>query len=156
MEQQKLKIIVDTREQQPLTFAQFEHVETGRDTLGAGDYTIVGQDMPGDDFSVIVERKKDAKELAHNLGKGWDRFLREAEILATYKVRQIVVCGPDNFHYLYDRGMTKMHPSFCYKRLTTLLVDYNISTIFLPTRELAENYIFRLFYEMSKRLRDSD
>lgn len=148
---QQVRLMVDTREQQPLTFEDFEDIVIWRDTLDVGDYTISGHDRPADDHSVIIERKANCKELVTNLGAEWDRFKREAEILSNYKIKQIVVCGPDNFGFLYDKKYTKLHPNFIYRQLGILLLDYGISTIFLPDRKAAESYIFRLFYNILKK-----
>lgn len=145
-----LRIIRDTREQQPLLWEGYDGVQVGRDTLSAGDYSLAGNDLPGDDFSIIVERKQDCQELCKNLGSKWDNFIAEAEKLQKYYFRQIVVCGPDNFEHLYMQGLTKLHPGFIYRQLSILAVDYGIPTVFLANRSAAENYIFRLFNRVKK------
>lgn len=150
-----MKIIVDTREDKPLEFFAYQDtVKLYRDKLDAGDYALVGADRPGDDHSVIFERKETCRELITNLGQEWDRFLREAEILSQYKLAQIIVCQPDSFQYLYDRGLTKCSPSFLYSRITHLYFMYGVSTIFLRDREAVENYMFRMFSKLSKTLRE--
>ena len=156
MSESKLHIIRDTRDQNPLIFSEYDYIEVGVDKLDAGDYTIRCHDMPGDDYSVMIERKADCQELVTNLCKNWDRFLAEAELLSKYKVAQIVVCGPDNFEYLYTRGFTKLHPNFVYKQLTHLLCTYGISTTFLPDRASAESYIVRLFNNIRRITNDNE
>lgn len=143
----KIHIIRDTKEKKPLLFNQYD-VTVGSDALKAGDYTMSGFDMPGDDNSVIVERKKDCMELCGNLGVGWEAFCNEAELLTRYNHRCIVVCGPYNFPYLYEKKYTKMSPSFIMKRLAILQLKYGLFTIFLQDRDTAEEYIFRLFNEV--------
>lgn len=142
----KIKIIRDTREQQPLTFADYD-VEISIDTMEAGDYTLAAHDMAGDDLSVIIERKKDCRELASNIvtDDGWRRFQAEMEILSRYKIRQIVVCGPNNFEYLISRGYLRTNISFVYSRLAAIRVLYGVDVLFVPNRDEAENYIYRLF-----------
>ena len=143
-QQKKIKIIVDTREQDPLRFADYE-VETCRDKLDAGDYTIFSHDRPKDDHSIIIERKKNCQELIGNFGTKWDTFRAELELLGEYKHRAIVVCGPNNFPYLYERGFTALHPSFIYSRIAEVTMEYQIPILFAGTREDAENIIYRLF-----------
>lgn len=147
-----MRIIRDSKEQQPWEFRDYifndRSVVVGKDSLKAGDYTIAGYDMPGDDYSVIIERKKDCRELCGNLCKGWDRFVSEAELLVKYNYRMIVVCGPENFDYLYTRGFTQLSPNFIQSRLAYLHMKYGIVTSYFSNREMAENYVFRLFSQI--------
>lgn len=140
----KIKIIYDTREQDPLRFHEYE-VDICRDKLDAGDYTLSGHDRPRDDHSIIIERKKNCQELVSNLVMNWDRFKAELEILSQYKHKAIVVCGPNNFPHIYSRGYTKVSPSFAYSRIADILMDYGIPTIFADTRDEASNLIYRMF-----------
>lgn len=150
-----IPILQDTREQDPLLFNDYS-VKIFQDTLPCGDYSLVGHDQPNDDYSIIIERKKNCSEFITNLGTSWDRFINEAEKLRTYKYRQIVVCGPNNFEFLIERGFTKLSLNFIYKRLATLSLDYGIPVIFCPDRPHSENYIFRLFKEIMLRMRDDE
>lgn len=149
-----IRILRDTREQTPFEWDGYEDITITSETLEAGDYTIVGHDMPGDDSSIIVERKKNCNELIGNVGANWDRFLREAELLAQYKTKLIIVCGPCNFDYLYDNKLTKLHPNFVFKQLAHLQINYGISTLYFPNKEQAENYVFRLFVETIRSVRE--
>lgn len=144
-----IKIIVDTREKDALKFKDYE-VVTSIDKLEAGDYTIHCHDRPLDDNSIIIERKKNCQELVHNLVASWDVFKNELEILSTYRHKAIVVCGPNNFPYLYDRGFTKVSPSFVYCRIADVFMEYGIPTIFANSREDAENMIYRMFVKARK------
>lgn len=143
-----MRILSDTREQQPLLWIGYSDLKITTEKLDCGDYTIVCHDRPNDDFSVIIERKKNCQELIGNLGTNWDRFEAEAQLMVKYQIRQIVVCGPDNFKFLYDYGFTQMQTTILYKRLAYLQCVYGISTVFLPNREAAELYIYRLFKEV--------
>lgn len=147
----KINIIVDTRETQPLLFSTYDDIEICRDKLDAGDYSMSGYDLPGDDNSIIIERKADCQELVTNLGSKWKQFEAEARLLSMYKHKAIIVCGPDNFEYLYTRGFTKLHPNFIYKQLSYLFINFGIPTIFMSDRENAENYIYRLLIEVRRK-----
>jgi ERCC4-type nuclease len=166
----KIKIICDTREQKPLfvdandlelgrSFIPSEFwtskVELSRDKLDAGDYSLVAHDLPGDDYSVIFERKKDCTELASNLVTNWDRFLAEMSLLKNYKHKQIIVCKPENFHWLHEQGYIQFSPNLVYKRLALLHWEFGISTTFLGSRLAAENYIYYYMRDiMNKALND--
>jgi ERCC4-type nuclease len=154
LQEPPLKILIDTRENDPLPFSAYDNVVTSFDTLEGGDYTLVGHDRRGDDYSVIIERKKNCAELVRNLGAEWDRFRAQLEITNKYAYRQIIVCSPDNFEYLYSAGFTKLHPNFVYKRLADILVDYGVGVTFLYSRQCAENYIYRLFSKLYKLNRE--
>lgn len=151
-----IRIIRDSREQQPLTFVNYEDVVISPDKLDAGDYSLAAFDMPGDDYSVIIERKKDCRELASNLttDEGWRRFQAEAEILSKYKIKQIIVCGPNNFEFLISRGYLQSNLSFIYSRLAAMKVCYGVDVLFLNNRDEAENYIYRLFRRIIRESND--
>lgn len=150
-EKPKVKLLYDTREQQPLVFCNYDYFIPTRETLVCGDYTIVGHDMPKDDNSIIIERKKDCMELCGNIGTNWETFQKECEKLARYKYKQIIVCSSNNFEFLTSRSLTKLNLGFIYKQLSYIFIEYGISTIFFENRNDAENYIARLFWNIYKK-----
>lgn len=152
-EEKSLNLIIDTREQDPLDFTGYP-VHASVDKLDAGDYTLVGHDRPKDDFSVIIERKKNCSELLRNIGANWDTFQLELDLMNEYHCKQIVICGPNNFSYLIQKGLTQLNLNFIYKRLAQIQSIYDVSTLFLGTREDATNYIYRLFKEYEVLNRD--
>lgn len=87
---QKPKIIIDTREQQPLFIDGMEdkHCIFARGTLETGDYAADGYPT-----LVIVERKKDGKELYGNIAQKFkrERFYREIERMRAYRVKYIII-----------------------------------------------------------------
>lgn len=145
----KISIIYDTREQKPLTFERFlenNNLELIKDTLSCGDYTLGGFDIPCQiDDSIIIERKKDCQELIGNLGTNWERFKNELEQMSKFKHKFILVCGDQNFQWLYDKKYTKLSPAFIFRQLAQIQINYGISIIFLGNRESVEEYIFRIF-----------
>lgn len=146
-----MKILIDSREQSPFRWIDYENLTTVREKLDFGDYSLVSHDMPGDDESVIIERKQHCQELLSNIGMYWDRFKRELEGLAKYKHKFIIVCGPSNFDYLYNKGFTKISPNFAYKQLAFIYTEYGIPTLFFSKAEDAENFIYRLFIELIRK-----
>lgn len=154
MQDREIKIICDTREQEPLKFHEYD-VSICRDKLDAGDYTIRCHDRPKDDNSIIIERKKNCQELVNNLVAAWDTFKAELEILAQYRFKAIIVCGPNNFPYIYNRGFTKISPSFAYSRLAEVYMEYGVTTIFADNRDEAENMMYRMFVRAMRMTNDN-
>lgn len=144
----KIKIIKDTREKKPFVFDQYPEIEVHEDKLDAGDYSLYGHDMPGDDYSVVIERKQNCLELATNLGQKWDVFLKEMERLKDYKIKVLIICEKNTFYQLYKDGKTKMHPSLIRKRLLYLQIKYGVQFMFFPDVQFAEEYVAKLFKEI--------
>ena len=75
-------VIVDSREQHPLTLAPLRIV---RGTLATGDYSVVGLE------GVIAVERKSLTDLICCVGGERERFEREIHRLLAYPVRAIVV-----------------------------------------------------------------
>jgi len=75
-------IIVDSREQDPLTFA---NLPAERGTLCSGDYSVRGLE------SVVVVERKSLMDLVACCGAERDRFVRELVRIRAYRFRAIVV-----------------------------------------------------------------
>jgi ERCC4-type nuclease len=144
-------IIKDTKEKDGFDFKDYSDVKISRDTLKYGDYTLAIADNSDFRDSIIIERKKNCMELINNLGTNFERFCNEMEGLTKYQHKQIVVCGPNNFSYLVDRGLTRLNLNFIYKQLAYLQIYYNVDIIFFPNKEEAENYVYRLFKEIERK-----
>lgn len=149
-----LNIIADSREQKVLDFSPYNDIKIERDKLDAGDYTIREHDLPSSDFSIIIEKKKDTRELITNLASKWEVFEKEMQKLRGYKIKQIVVGEPESFQYLFDRGFSKVHPNFLYHRLSRIYVDYGVSTIFLPNLNCVASYVYYLFKDIHKKIKE--
>jgi len=88
-------IVVDTREQEPYTFAGLKSdqvngghvmtVRTERRTLKSGDYSLSGFET-----RVAVERKSLA-DLFGTIGQGRERFERELERLSQYEFATVMI-----------------------------------------------------------------
>lgn len=150
-ESNPFRVIVDTREQQPVTFEEYEEVTCGIDTLDYGDYSVAGLDRPGDDYSVVFERKKDCQELATNLVAKWDTFERELQGLMKYQYPCIIVCRPYSFPYLYEQGFTKVHPNMFVAKLEIIQNDFRIPVMFMDSRQSVERFMYRTFKKCWER-----
>lgn len=79
-----MKIIIDTREQRPWTFSDYD-CETERKGLVTGDYSLVGLED-----HISIERKSFADFLG-SIGTGRDRFMREMQRLKAYPVKALII-----------------------------------------------------------------
>lgn len=78
------RLIVDTREQLPLTF---NHLEAVRDTLTTGDYSI---DRLQSRFAV---ERKSVQDLIGSLTQGRERFFRELERMRGMEFARLLIIG---------------------------------------------------------------
>ena len=145
------KIIVDTREQKPLLFENYK-IKTARDKLDAGDYSLVGHDRPGDDYSLIIERKENTQELLNNISSKWEQFVRELELMRKYKYRFIIVCGPNNVDHLIRQGFTRMTSAFIHSQYAKIMMDYEVPIIWADSRANAEEQIYRICTNILKKM----
>ncbi len=77
-------ILIDTREQTPLPFA---NLTTERRTLATGDYSVLGFER---DFSV---ERKTVGDLVQSLTRERDRFSRELQRMRAFDFRRLLVVG---------------------------------------------------------------
>lgn len=122
------KIIIDTREQQPLFKIGKEAM---RATLKTGDYSIEGQED-----NIAIERKS-LGDLFGTLGKGHSRFKKELERVQSLKYFAIVVEGTNsdvekkNFEGSYH---SKMKGYVINKILFTIHIKYGIPIFYCDGR----------------------
>lgn len=88
MKDDELLVLVDTREQRPLSFPT---LRVERTTLETADYSVRVRNFDLRDV-VLVERKS-VSDLVSSLGKGRDRFERELRRLATVRWPFLVIEG---------------------------------------------------------------
>ena len=121
------RIIIDTREQTPLSFANLEAVSGA---LYSGDYSIEGIEE-----SFSIERKSIA-DLVGSLTSGRDRFMNELHRLRGFRFRRLLVVGSrseiENGEY-----RSKARPRSILASLAAVEVRFDIPIIFEATPEQA-------------------
>jgi DNA excision repair protein ERCC-4 len=95
------RIIIDTREQKPYEFPEFETVSQA---LDAGDYSLEGLEN-----RIAIERKS-MDDLVHTLLAGKKRFCRELAKLRSYDYAYIVVEGSIRSDVLAGRYKSQLKP----------------------------------------------
>ncbi|RLB71034.1 MAG: hypothetical protein DRH04_02550 [Deltaproteobacteria bacterium] len=130
---EKITIIIDTREQLPYRFPH----PTLRKALPAGDYSLLGYES-----KMALERKTKADAYG-TIGKGRSRFVVELERLATYDYAAIIVESSLS-DFLKPPPRSKLHPKSAINSLIAWSIRYNISVFFTDNRTLGQTVALRL------------
>ena len=133
-----MKIIVDTREQQPLDF-EFFGAEAERRGLKTGDYSVEGLED-----KLVIERKRSTGELYMCFGKEWPRFKRELERMADVPHAYLVFEFPADHMDSFPRNSgipgyrwkyLKMTPKFMRKRMHEIQENFpNVQIVFCENK----------------------
>ncbi|MCH8806652.1 MAG: ERCC4 domain-containing protein [Planctomycetes bacterium] len=133
-------IVVDSREQQPLIFA---NLPTEPGTLDAGDYSIAGLT-----HLVAVERKS-LPDLLSCVGRERARFVRELRRLLGYRFRALVIEAslPE-----LEAGewRSKLKPSHVLGSLTAWQARYSLPVVFAGNRAAAGRYVEKFLYQCAR------
>lgn len=93
--QNNITIILDSREQDGLSFDGFRGVDVIRYGLKTGDYSIQGYE------NVICFERKSIQDLVGTLIGGHERFLREMERMKSFEEKYILVENTPIMLYTY-------------------------------------------------------
>lgn len=119
-------VVVDTREQTPLTFTRLPSV-TG--TLTTGDYSFVGaQEL------FAIERKSIADLAGCCSGSNRDRFERELHRLRGYRFKRLLVVGT-RAEVEQHRYRSQITPKAVLATLAAFEVRYDVPVVWSPTPE---------------------
>lgn len=143
-----MRIVVDTREQNPLVFRPAGIVEgTVTKKLNAGDYSVEGME-----HCIGIERKS-PMDLFGTLGRGNKRF--QAELKRALRLQYFTIVVEAGFTAIRDKAFegshrTKMRPDVALKILFTLQHKYGVHIHFCNGRAEASSLVRKLlvsFYE---------
>jgi ERCC4-type nuclease len=148
-------LVVDTREQLPYAFDGL--APTVRRALRAGDYSIVGHDLPTPGDGFVIERKSldDLFKtiIAHVSEKDGGRFQRELDILKLYSRAAILVEGSqrDVKNYTSPNALDLSdkeragRPKTVLNTLNTIYVEYGIVPLYVDRdRDYCRAQVLRL------------
>ena len=124
----KPTIIVDTREQTPLTFTRLAFV---RGTLQSGDYSFLG----GEELFAI-ERKSVADLVACCIGENRERFERELHRLRGFRFKRLLVIG-DEAEVLAGHYRSNVKPKAVLNTLSAFEARYDIPVVWSASPESA-------------------
>lgn len=129
-------VLVDTREQDPLSFDCFPNwiAGTRKQKLDAGDYSVEGMEH------LLMLERKSLSDLISTLMQNRKRFFRSCERLSLYRWRALVVeASYEDIKSPYDEGYTEAHPNAVSGSLDALEVKFGIPVIYTSQfRPLAE------------------
>lgn len=147
----RLAIRIDTREQTPLVFSD-KYVKTSLGTVGVFDYCLEGDD----DFAI---ERKSLPDFVQSvvLSKSWLRELAKIEKARQWVLPVVYVlefCFEDIADYdfsVFKSG--NVTSQFVYRRVATMIFEYNIHMMFAGDRRLAAYAICLLLKRRSEQLR---
>jgi ERCC4-type nuclease len=145
---ERVTFIVDTREQEPLSFDP-ESVAVIRRALPAGDYSIERHED-----SVAVERKSLA-DFVSTVIRGRERFHKELKRLAEYEAACIVV-EADLGDILEGKYMSGAHPNSVLGAAISIIVDFGIPVFFCGNRQAACRFVEAYLLRFHKRVSRND
>jgi DNA excision repair protein ERCC-4 len=127
-----MKILVDTREQQPLTFERFTGVTVERGALPTGDYSL-----PGFESSIACERKELNDLIACLQGVNRERFERELARGSRMSHFSVLVEGTleDIGH---GRYRSNMKPKAALQSIFAFMIRHRVPFLFCGSRRGAE------------------
>lgn len=132
--EERIPIIVDTREKQPLFLHDNKDFIVTSAALKTGDYIIDGLDK-----ILVIERKKSANELYANFTKYRKRFYEEIDRMQEYRLRFIIVESTwaellDPFSYKCPMSKRKSAVGIVVSSLLNLMILHNITVIMAGTK----------------------
>jgi len=141
-----MKILSDTREQNPYTFTGFP-VEVEPGTLTAGDYSV-----PGFTDEVAIERKE-LSDLMGCLTHDRDRFTRELERLRGYKSAALLIEAP---YSAIKAGMyrSRMKPDAAVQSILSIMEKYRMPVFFAADRQAGERFVYDFLRHFIRHARE--
>jgi len=128
-----LRIVVDTREQEPYTFP-VDGITTIRRKLEAGDYSLEGYED-----RVAVERKS-LDDFVSTVIRHRRRFHAELRIMQQMEMACVVVeAGLDDV--LMGRFTPDAHPNSVFGAAISIIVDFGIPVFFCSDRQIACRFV---------------
>jgi ERCC4-type nuclease len=137
-------IVIDSREQRPLTFGAAQ--ETRRVALRSGDYSVAGLVD-----RVAIERKSLA-DLYNCVGWSRERFERELARLSALRYAALVVEGT-MAEVLDGVPYSRVHPNAVLGSLLAWSVDHRLPIFFCDDRRLAALTVMKLLKKCDVRFR---
>lgn len=133
-----ITIVQDSREQTPLSFHNFRGVETIRQGLKTGDYSVLGHE------SEICFERKSVQDLVGTLTSGHTRFLREMERMRDFKAKYILIEHSPEVLYAYCAKHGWGHKfNTIIQSLLAYACHYQVRVRFCKDREDMANYIVK-------------
>ena len=138
-----LRIVIDTREQQPWHFPR-HLAAVSRGTLSAGDYALEG------DRGFAIERKS-LPDFVGTISSGWERFRRELERMPAGAARVVIVEGNATQVLRGEYNHPAVQPTFVFKRLAELVMQ-NVIVLFADNPPMAAGIAYKILKERARQI----
>ncbi|HWR49699.1 MAG TPA: ERCC4 domain-containing protein [Bryobacteraceae bacterium] len=143
--EQPVRIIVDTRENEPYAFDP-RVVAAVRRALPAGDYSVEGLET-----ELAVERKS-VDDFVGTVIHARERFARELEKLTQYRAACVVVeAGLADL--LHGRYRGRAHPNAVLGSALSIILDYGVPVFFCSDRQAACTFVEAYLLAAHRRCR---
>jgi DNA excision repair protein ERCC-4 len=126
------RLVIDTREQDPLVFTR---LESRRGTLLTGDYSIAGLEN-----LFAIERKSIPDLVACCVGANRERFERELHRLRGFRFKRLLVVGREDDIHL-GRYHSSVNPRAIFATLSAFEIRYDVPVVFASTASLAAHRV---------------
>ncbi len=133
-------IVIDTREQTPLSFRTLKSVPG---TITTGDYSVLGAEEL---FSV---ERKSIQDLVMSVTSERDRFERELHRLRGYRFKRLLIVGKQE-DVLEHRYRSKALPKSVIHTLQAFEVRYDVPVIWADDATVAAECVERWAYWFSR------
>lgn len=133
-----MRILVDTREQKPLSFLE----ETSVEVLPYGDYCAA---FSGDTRSSTFFERKSIGDLYGTMSKGYERFKKEMAKAKANNDKLIIIVEGTFLDVLQGYKHSLRNPSTILKQLFTIRVRHGVETVFCSSRNEMARYIVHYY-----------
>ncbi len=133
-------VIIDTREQNPWTFA---NLPTEPGSLSTGDYSVRGLE-----HLISIERKS-LDDLLACVGRERDRFKSELQRLRAYRFRALVI-EADYANLEAGRWRSQLKPSHVLGSLAAWQAQYSLPVMLARDHESGERFAERFLYQAAR------
>lgn len=135
-------MVQDTREQLELDWSGIEGIEkVEKMALSFGDYTAIVHGRP----APIVYERKSLQDLFGTMGKGYERFKREMERAKQSNMQLILIVEGTYTDVWNGCEHSQITGESMHKKLHTLFVKYDLTTIFCESRRVMARQIAGTF-----------
>ena len=146
-----MKIIIDTREQEPLIFADPLVTETYTTKLEVADYAA---EFKNGYCPPVVFERKSINDLFGTLGKGYERFKRELEAAKELGLQVIIIVEGTLFDVLMGIPHSQRDGSSVVKQLFSIWIRYNVYPVFCSNRVEMAQYIVHFYSAIGRRAQE--
>lgn len=146
-------IVIDSREQQPLTFPHLTAITAG---LVSGDYSVAGLE------GLFAVERKTVADLVGSVTSGRDRFERELIRLRGYRFRRLLIIGSeqkiiDHVSRIKKRHGAKANAAGVIGSIRAFEHRYDVPFVFCKTaKEAAEQVEVWAYYAAREAVKVAD